>query len=176
MLDVGLPDGARLLAQDDLGDYLFPLVSSLEANTGRQIMSAWATKSVSDQSYITVASATAVAEPAAPVEFEVTTSASCETPTYKKQIRDQLARALTLPDGPMALELAFVVGPGHDWCTLWRPTIDSLDPLLGAEVPGKAWHPQAGRIVELGLHCHVDADHGDRVHITIVPRMLSSAS
>ncbi len=154
---------------------LRPLAGALQAGTGRQFASAWATKSVGEHSYLTVAPAIEVVDPSAPMEFEVTTSAPSETPTYRKQIRDQLARALTLPDGPVALELAFVVGPGRDWVELWRPTIASLDPLLGAAVRGTPWHPRDGRIVELGLHCLVDPDHDDRVHITIAPRMLSSA-
>jgi len=110
------------------------------------------------------------------MEFEVATSAASETSTYKKQIRDQLARALTLADGPVALELAFEVGPDRDWLTMWRPTIDSLDPLLGSTVPGQPWHPQQGRIVELGLHCRVEPQRGQHVAITIAPRMLSGAS
>jgi hypothetical protein len=175
MLDVALPEGVRILDQHDLDSYLFPLVSRLQAWTGRQFVSVWATKSVGEQSHITIAPATQVADPAQPMEFEVSTSASDETPTYKKQIRDQLARALTLPDGPVALELAFEVGPGRNWLNLWKPTIDSLDPLLGSTVPGRPWHPRGARIVELGLHCRVEPKRGHDVAITIVPRMLAGA-
>jgi hypothetical protein len=175
MLDVALPGDAPLLDQHDLGDYLFPLVSSLEASTGRQFMSAWATKSVGEQSYITVEPAKPLPERPQSMEFEVTTSAASDTATYRKQIRDQLARALTLPDGPVALEVAFEIGPDRPWLDLWKPTMDSLDPILGAAVPGRAWQPRGGRVVELALHCRVEPERGDHVAITIVPRMLSSA-
>src|SRR3954447_4647159 len=160
LLDVAVPDGTGLLDGYHLTDYLFPLVHHLETSTDRRFMSAWATKSVGEQSSVMVGPATPVADPSLPMEFEVATSAASETSTYKKQIRDQLARALTLADGPVALELAFEVGPDRDWLTMWRPTIDSLDPLLGRTVPGQPWHPQQGRIVELGLHCRVEPQRG----------------
>src|SRR4051794_37886478 len=73
MLDVALPDGARILDQHDLDSYLFPLVSRLQEQTGRQFVSAWATKSVGDQSYVMVAPATPVADRPQPMEFQVTT-------------------------------------------------------------------------------------------------------
>jgi hypothetical protein len=174
-LDVALPAGTNLLDRRDLDHYLFSLVRRLQPQTEGVFVSAWASKSVGEQSFLAVAPATRVTDREAPMEFEVATSAGSDTPTYKKQIRDQLARALTLPDGPVALELAFEVGPDRDWLDLWKPTIDSLDPLLGSTVPGRPWHPRDGRIVELGLHCRVEPGRGDHVAITIAPRMLAGA-
>jgi hypothetical protein len=50
--------------------------------------------------------------------------------------------------------------PGKDsnrnWLNLWKRTIDSLDPLLGVDPAGRAWHPLDGRITELGMHLSVD--------------------
>ena len=59
------------------------------------------------------------------------TTASASTPAYKEQILAAVAGAAELPAGPVGIELAFVVGPGRNWLNLWKPTIDSLDPLLG---------------------------------------------
>jgi hypothetical protein len=174
LLEVALPDTVPLLDQHDLDNYLFPLAKRLGAGTGREFVSVWGTKSVGDRSSVTVATAEpAQGEP--PMEFSVATSAASDTITYKKQVRDQLARALPLPEGPVALDLAFEVGPGRDWMDLWKPTIDSLDPLLGATTPGRAWHPRDGRIVELGLHCHVVPDLGSHVYVTIAPRVLEGS-
>jgi hypothetical protein len=172
-LDVGLPEGARMLDHYDLDNYLFPLVKRLQSRTGRDLVSVWATKSLADRSYVTVDRALPLEERPAAMEFELATTASSETPTYKQQVHDQLAHVLALPEGPLALELAFEVGPGRNWANLWKPTIDSLDPLLGAAVPGRLWHPRDGRIVELGLHCTVEPKRGNEVYITIAPRVLS---
>jgi hypothetical protein len=61
-----------------------------------------------------------------------------------------------------------MVGPGRNWLNLWKPTIDALGPLLGSAQPGKLWNPRDGRIVELGLHCVVDADLRHDVVMEIV--------
>jgi len=84
------------------------------------------------------------------------TTASYTKPAYKEQIHTAVAGPAELPTGPVRLELAFVVGPGRNWLTLWKPTIDSLDPLLGRDPSDRAWHPLDGRITELGMHLTVD--------------------
>jgi hypothetical protein len=122
-----------------------------------------------------VATAEPLTESPAAMEFQIATPAASETITFRTQVRDQLARALTLGEGPVALELAFEVGPGRDWLDLWTPTIESLDPLLGSSGPGEQWHPRDGRIVELGLHCRVEPDRGDHVYITVAPRLLTAS-
>ncbi len=74
----------------------------------------------------------------------------------QEQIRVAIASATELPAGPVRLELAFVVGPGRKWWHLWKPTIDSLDPLLGRDPSDRDWHLLDGRITELGMHLTVD--------------------
>jgi hypothetical protein len=172
-LDVALPGDVPLLEGHDLVGYLLPLADRLRQSTDRDFVSVWGTKSTGERSFLTVAVTEPLAESQAAMEFQIATPAASETITFKKQVRDQLARALTLGEGPVALELAFEVGPGRDWLPLWKPTIDSLDPLLGPTVPGESWHPRAGRIVELGLHCRVEPDRGEHVYITVAPRVLS---
>jgi hypothetical protein len=50
---------------------------------------------------------------------------------------------------------------------LWKPTIDSLGPLLGDTRGTRRWNPLDGRIVELSLHGAVDPHAGYTVSIGI---------
>jgi hypothetical protein len=50
---------------------------------------------------------------------------------------------------------------------LWKPTIDSLGPLLGETRGTRRWNPLDGRIVELSLHGAVDGHAGNTVSIGI---------
>lgn len=101
------------------------------------------------------------------------TTASSESSLFKQQIHDQLADVSPLSDGPIALQLAFVAGPGRSWLNLWKPTIDALERLLGQSSPRRPWHLRDGRIVELGLHCQVDPAIGHGVVIEIDVRAAS---
>ena len=47
-----------------------------------------------------------------------------------------------IPTGAVRLQLAFVVGPQRNWLSLWKPTIDALDPLLGRTRADRDWHPK----------------------------------
>ena len=167
-LDVGLPMGVPLLDHRDLDNYLFPLAVRLTKHTGRQFVSVWGSKRHAEASSIGV-------EQANPRSVDthldrlvqVRTSASSSTSAYKQQIHDQLEGVDVLPAGPIALELSFVVGPRRSWPNLWKPTIDALGRLVGSPTSGRPWHPQDGRIVELGLHRHMDPDIGNDVVIAI---------
>lgn len=97
-----------------------------------------------------------------------TTTASASTNAYKRQISSQLENnVVELDEGPVALQLAFTVGLRRNWTNLWKATIDSLDLILGRTDAARLWHPQDGRITELGLHCQVDRDLGNDVLIAI---------
>lgn len=80
-------------------------------------------------------------------------SASAEKPAYKEAIRDVVREAEPLPDGPVAVEISFVVSPNRNWLTLWKPTIDALGSLLGHAPGSTEWNTQDGRITQLALHC-----------------------
>ena len=101
----------------------------------------------------------------------VRTTASTSTTAYKQQISDQPGDAAELPAGPIALELAFRVGPRRNWLDLWKPTIDALDRLLGRAHPDREWHPRDGRITEFGLHRTIDAAFDNDVVITVGARV-----
>ena len=151
-LDVGLPTGRDLLDMADLDNYAYPLASHLK-DPG--LVSVWCTKQHSEQSFVRLEAAREMPAPSTDV-LVARTTASASTLAYKEQIHAAVAGAAELPAGPVRLELAFVVGPGRNWLNLWKPTIDSLDPLLGRTRPGRAWHPLDGRITELGMHLTVD--------------------
>lgn len=167
-LDVGLPPATPLLDHHDLDNYLFPLVSHLARQTGRRFVSAWATTQTSATSYVRVEQARQVHDrPVFDHLYTVRTTASSQSSGFKQQIHDQLSSATLIPDGPVALQLAFIVGPKRNWTNLWKPTIDALDPILRPAAPRRSWNPRDGRVIELGLHCRIDAALGNDVIVTI---------
>ena len=162
-LDVGLPTERGLLDGADLDNYAFPLASRIN---DPDLVSVWCTKQHIDQSFVRVEEASEQHQPATSV-LVVRTTASASTVAYKEQIHAAVVRAAELPAGPVSLELSFVVGPRRNWLNLWKPTIDSLDPLLGRTHRDRAWHPRDGRIVELGMHVSVDPAAGNEVTVGI---------
>ena len=163
-LDVGASTTKNLLTEvADLDNYAYPLASRLQ-DSG--LVSVWCTKQHHEQSFVQIAPASEVHEPQNGV-LVVRTTASASAVAYKDQIRTAIARAAELPAGPVRLELAFVVGPRRNWLNLWKPTIDSLEPLLGCTSPDRDWHPRDGRLIELGMHVTVDPTAGYDVMIGI---------
>jgi hypothetical protein len=119
------------------------------------LVSVWCTKQYSEQSFVRIEAVREVLPPRVNVMVARTT-ASASTTAYKEQIHAAVVGEQQLLEGPVRLELGFLVGPGRSWLNLWKPTIDSLGPLLGYIRPGRAWHPRDGRITELGMHLTVD--------------------
>jgi hypothetical protein len=167
-LDIGLPLATPLLDQRDLDNYLFPLAVRMSKTTGTRLVSAWGTKLHSDASFARIESAVPIQAPApGSPSYTVRTDRSSQTTAFKQQIHDQLTGAATVPAGPVRMQLSFTVGPRRNWLNLWKPTIDALGQILGNTSPGQSWHPQDGRIVELGLHRRVEQALGNEVLITI---------
>ncbi|WP_250008798.1 hypothetical protein [Actinoplanes sp. M2I2] len=162
-LDIGLPDDMPLLAYHDLDNYLFPLVPRLTAGTGRQFVSVWATKRHAPSSAVAVCRTQAISDPGGTYSFDVSTTAAADSTAFKEQIRDQTSAGRPLPDGGVSLHLAFVVGPRRVWPNLWKATIDSLASVLGRDAEAGPWNVRDGRITELGLHCVVNPEAGNRV-------------
>jgi hypothetical protein len=108
-----------------------------------------------------------VDDPGGVYQFDVATTASASTSTFKEQIRDQIKAAGPLPGMGIALQIAFVVGPRRAWPNLWKPTIDSLGSILGRDEGAREWNARDGRITDLGLHCVVDEAAGSDVLIAI---------
>jgi hypothetical protein len=167
-LDVGLAPAVDLLATNDLDNYVFPLATRLGKSCHIEFVSVWCSKHHAEMSHIAIADPVPVEGSSVPGRWlQVTTTASGTSPAFKRQIQDQLAAETELPDGPVSLQLSFVIGSRRSWPNLWKPTIDALGPLLGFADPRRQWHPRDGRIVELGMHCRVDPMLGNDVHIAI---------
>lgn len=161
-LDVGLPRGRDLIDMADLDNYAYPLASRMR---NERLVSVWCTKRHADTSRVLVAPAEETVAPAR--TFTVRTTTSAESKAYKEQIRSAVVGRPEIPPGPVQLHLGFVVGPQRNWTTLWKPTIDSLDPLLGRARADRDWHPKDGRITELALHVHVDGSLKHDVVVSI---------
>jgi len=166
-LDVGLPESVPLLALNDLDNYLFPLMPRVQERTGRRFTSVWATKRHEPDSYVSIGLAVPAHDPGGSRVFDVLTTASASTSAYKIEIRDQIGGTAPLSDGPVSLQLAFVVGPRRAWANLWKATIDSLGSILGHDEGAHEWNARDGRITELGLHCAVDESIGNKVKVAI---------
>jgi hypothetical protein len=170
-LDVGLPPAVALLDAYDLDNYVFRLAMRLSKDTGRQFACVWATKRHAKSSLIGVQQAVHRDGSVTTGEWvHVHTTASSATGAYKKQVNDAVRGEMALPGGPVALELSFTVGPSRNWPNLWKPTIDALGPLLGEVSSKRPWNPRDGRIVELGLHRHIEPNLGNDVLIAIAAR------
>lgn len=162
VLEVGLPTGRDLVDTADLDNYAFPLASRLRA---ADLVSVWCSKRHADSSRVLVAPANETAGPSG--TYTVRTTASAQTTAYKEQVRSAVLGAPQIPGEGVQLQLAFVVGPQRNWLTLWKPTIDALDPLLGRTREDRDWHPRDGRITDLGLHVAVDASLGHDIVVSI---------
>ncbi|XVQ09601.1 hypothetical protein ACQP1W_44970 [Spirillospora sp. CA-255316] len=167
-LDVAIPARTPLLDQHDLDNYLLPLATHLSRTGGRRFVSVWGTKRHAQDSYLAVAEAMpADANAWHGQAFDVRTTAAADTTAFKEQIDQQLTEATLLPEGPLRLHIAFLVGPRRQWPNLWKPTIDALGRFLGRPTPDRPWHPRDGRIVELGLSTHTDPSLGHHVALRI---------
>ncbi len=170
-LDVGIPPGVPLLKAHDVDNYVFPLAMRLIKDTGRQLACVWATKRHAGTSLIGIEPAVArTDEEPADGWLHVHTTASSSSTAYKQQVHDAVRHAAELPEGPVALELSFTIGPSRNWPNLWKPTIDALGPLLGESARGRPWTPRDGRITELGLHQRIEPAIGNDVLIAIAAR------
>jgi hypothetical protein len=165
-LDVGIQEGLALLDHRDLDNYVYPLAGHIMKTWNRPLTSMWATKAIATKSWVRCAEALAKAPPERFITIE--TTASSGSRRYKEQVAEALPDA-PLPDGPVTVELAFVVSPARNWTNLWKPTIDALGKLLGSSGE-RPWNPHDGRITELGLHCTVDPQIGPKVRIGLSAR------
>jgi hypothetical protein len=159
-LDVGLGTGVNPLHHRDLDNYLFPIARQLP----HRIVSFWATKSPTSASLIRIEPARV--NPAPPWPRHDIIAPGGEK-TWKQAVNAALTPADRLPDGPVGMQISFAVGEGRSWTSMWKRTIDGLEPLLGRAYEDRPWNPLDGRIVRLGMHVAVDPALGDRVRATI---------
>lgn len=165
--DVGLARAVRLLDERDLDNYLLPLTAYLAERSPHPIVSVWGCKRYAEETTLRIEPARPRPEQEPEVTLRATVTGAREA--FKAGLREQVHEQLTgrpaLPEGPVVLELAFVVGPQRSWLDLWWSTLDGLGPLLGHAPSEPQWHPRDGRVVDLGLHVEVDPELGDDVLI-----------
>jgi hypothetical protein len=166
-LSVGLPETKPLISGgNDLDNYLFPLVARLGAG---RFAAVFGHKTHSDHSTLTVGAAVgdasiAAREPDMFVRTEVSAQAA-----WKQKIFDACATVPTsLPaDVPVGLDICYRVSARRNWSTLWKPSIDSLGPVLGMSDPGRhPFRPDDDCIVYLGLHREIDDSLGNSIELS----------
>jgi len=172
--DVGLPRAVRLLDERDLDNYLLPLTAHLEERSPHPIVSVWGCKRYAEVTSLHIEGARERDTAGDGETTILTTSAVGDRDDFKAGFRQRIRELAEgfdpLPDGPVTLELGFVVGPNRNWLDLWWSTIDGLGPILGQSPAEPQWRPRDGRIVDLGLHRTVDPDIGDDVVIGLRAR------
>jgi hypothetical protein len=167
-LDVGLPRDHDLLDQRDLDNYLYPLAKRIRRHVRGQLVCVWGTKQHANRSFVQIEEAVpALTETEFDCCYTVRTTASPQSTAFKEQIRDQITGAQYLPNGPVRMQFCFTVGRPRNWLSMWKPSIDALSQILGHSSLTRSWSPQDGRIVDLGLHCRVDAAVGNDILISI---------
>jgi hypothetical protein len=126
-LDIGLPKGTPLTSGGrDLDDYLFQIVAyfgaarfaaaSARKHRGRSTIATGPAQLADDE------------QPGHWAHGSALLTVSSETAAWKQQLAAGLAASTdvrVLPPGPVAVHLAFQVGPGQNWANLWKPAIDA---------------------------------------------------
>jgi hypothetical protein len=167
-LDIGLPADVDPLWERDLDNYLYPIARELPA----RVVSYWATKGRAPHSSVRLEPAPVASIPDWP-GYPVPRAAGSET-SWKLAVRAAVAPAQVLAAGPVGVQVAFTIGPQRSWASMWKRTIDALDPLLGRANPSRDWNPLDGRIVRLGLHRTTDPSLGHDAEATIWARTAAS--
>lgn len=164
LLEIGLT-GSDLEKNKDLDNFLYPLIKRLGPERFRV---AHGIKGEGAESFLTIQELQ-VEEPLATDRLEVETTASAETAEFKRQIRSRLhcLGAREIAEGPVRMEIDYVVGPRRVWPNLWKATIDACGPLLGQEDSGREWAVRDGRIVDLRLRVSVDLALAHKVRMSI---------
>lgn len=169
-LDVGLAAGVDPLHENDLDNFLEPVVRRLGPH---RFVSVWATKRLGGASYLRIEPAKATSPERGWQEWTGRATASTVSPAWKDQVKAAVIDAEPLPPGPVALQISFRVDPRRAWVNLWKPAIDALDPILGRTFPDRPYHPRDGRVVRLGLHVEIDHTVGWDVPFCIRARPAS---
>lgn len=91
--------------------------------------------------------------------FSHAAGSGSEAKRWKEGLRSALARAgaRQLPPGPVEVHLAWRCSPIRNWTNLWKPTGDTMGPVLG-ETRRRGFDPADDRIVVLGLHVNPDPE------------------
>lgn len=168
-LEIGLPKGTQLTSGGrDLDNYLFPIAARFSAARFAAVFA----RKHHGQSTIAIGPAQlSDDEPRGDWAHGSTLLiASSETVAWKQQLAAGLAASpgvQVVPPGPVAVHIAFRVGPHRNWANLWKPALDALGGMLGVDDPARPFSPRDDRITDLGLQQSVDAGIGHAVVVDV---------
>jgi hypothetical protein len=156
-LIVGLPHEVSLTGGGrDLDNYLYPVAQRL----GPPQVAAMFGRKIHGPSSLAVSPAQLDTTMTSP-QFSTRITGSYARKEWKVTLRARLLQAQTAAaePGPVAMNIAVTTGPGRNWASLWKPLIDSFGPVLG-EDPRRPFNPHDDRILDLGLHHHINTAIG----------------
>ncbi len=168
-LDIGLPKGSQLTSGGrDLDNYLFPIV----ARFGAARFAAVFARKHHGRSTIAIGPVQPAADepPGHWAHGSALLTVSSVTAAWKQQLVAGLAASTDVqlvPPGPVAVHLAFRVGPDRNWANLWKPAIDALGGVLGVDNPARPFDPRDDRITDLGLQQSIDPRIGHAVQVDV---------
>jgi len=90
-----------------------------------------------------------------------------ESEAWKCSVRDRLQKECPQPLGPGPVELRVIwrSGAGRNWKNLWKPTCDSMGPVLGYGPSGRTFDPQDDRVTTLAFHHTVEPSKGHDIDV-----------
>jgi hypothetical protein len=175
-MEVGVRDPQKLLIHHDLENYLTPLFGPTWLDPDKFVL-VTARKGVRSTSSIVVGLATgpAIEDLVGWYSFATTLDGGFSRKTRKTGLRDALAAsAQPLPPGPVEVRLAWRCSSKRNWVSLWKPTGDTMGPILG-ESRSMGFHPQDDRIVSLALHREIDDSLKNALHVGLWWRSAARA-
>ncbi len=157
-LIVDLKRAERLRRGNDVENYITPLIKGLGWN---RFVYAEVEKRVGGGSHIAIGQAEPLASVPAWNGWSGRMRGKLTDADGKRAIRQSLLEATKspLPAGPLAMHMAWRLRPTRNWVGLWKPTGDSMGPVVGeSRYPKKEFHPDDDRITRLMLHRCVDGN------------------
>jgi hypothetical protein len=168
-LDVDVHQPKHLLHQRDLENYLKPLFGRRWLNVSHFVFVS-ARKYVGGGSRLLLGIARPLTD-STTLEGWKHFSCAAGSGTQERQWKVNLRAALATSHSPLPpmhsveVQLAWRCSPKRNWTELWKPTGDSMGPILGEPNPRNPFDPNDGRIISLGLHLNSNPTSGHKVDV-----------
>lgn len=176
-MEIDVANPRHLLHNHDLENYLTPVVRRLGAS---HFILVSAIKRVGSGSQLTIGIAQSLSSPTQMKtwnHFSCSPHGSASSRQWKIALQAALAHThpSLLPPGPVEVQLAWRCSPNRNWVNLWKPTGDTMGPVLGIPNPSQPFNPADDRITSLSLHLNTDTTMGHDVDVGMWWRPLSSS-